>query len=182
MLEGEEKLIKEARRGKAGAFERLYNHYLGPIYRFIYMKVSHREEAEDITHEVFMNAWQNIKNYRSRGFPLSSWLYRIARNGIIDHYRLKKNHIELEALESDAEVAKVASSIEIELDRGLSFEKVKDAIRELSHDQQDVILMRFMEELSHDEIAAALDKSVGAVRLIQHRAINELKKILKMIE
>ena len=182
MLEGEEKLIKEARRGKSGAFEKLYNHYLGQIYRFIYMKVSHREEAEDITHEVFMNAWQNIKHYRPRGFPLSSWLYRIARNGVIDHYRLKKNHVELETLEADAEVAKVATSIEVELDQGLTLEKVKDAIRELSHDQQDVILMRFMEELSHDEIAAALDKSVGAVRLIQHRAINALKKILKMTE
>src|ERR1700677_3343750 len=80
MIDGEEKLIQEAVRGDSSAFGLLYDHYQPMIYRFVAVKVGRREEAEDITHQVFMNAWQNIASYRHRGHPFSSWLYRIARN------------------------------------------------------------------------------------------------------
>ena len=176
MLEGEEKLIREAKQGKKESFAKLYNHYLAPIYRFIFMKVNLREEVEDLTHEVFLTAWQNIRRYELRGFPFSSWLYQISRNRIIDYYRLKKNHLRLE--NADTEFIKISNPIDAELDQGLNLEKIKIAIRDLNPDQQDVLLMRFMEDLSHEEIAAALNKSAGAVRLIQHRAIKELKKLL----
>jgi len=178
MLEDEEKLIREAKRGKTECFDQLYNHYLPPIYRFIYMKVTHREEAEDLTHEVFLNAWQNIRFYRSRGFPFGSWLYQIARNRVIDHYRLKKRQISLESLDPNAELLKSGNPIDQELDKILTLEKIRTALQGLTFDQQDVVIMRFMEELSYEEIAVAMKKSQGAVRLIQHRAMNELKKIL----
>lgn len=178
MLEDEDKLIRGAKQGKNECFDKLYSHYLPPIYRFIYMKVSRREEAEDLTHEVFLNAWQNVKGYKLQGFPFSSWLYQIARNRVIDYYRLQKNHVPIEMVDADAEPVKFQSSIETELDLGISLEKVRFAMQGLSQDQQDVLLMRFMEDLSHEEIALAMKKSEGAVRLIQHRAINELKKLL----
>jgi len=176
MLEGEEKLIRAAQRGDTASFDELYAHYVPPIYRFIYMKVTHREEAEDLTHEVFLNAWQNLDRYRSRGFPFSSWLYQIARNEVIDHYRLRRPNVSLE--ESHADLIRAENRIESDLDQQLSLEEIKIALAELTPDQQDVILMKFMEDCSHEEIAAALDKSEGAVRLIQHRALNELKRIL----
>ncbi len=178
MLEGEDNLIREAQSGQAQAFDALYSHYLSPIYRFIYMKVTHREEAEDLTHEVFLSAWQNIGSFKPQGFPFSSWLYQIARNRVIDHYRLKKPQVELEAAEGKEEFVRGAAQIENRLEQELSLEKIKAALRRLSHDQQDVLLMRFMEDLSHQEIAAAFGKSEGAVRLIQHRAVKELKKLL----
>ncbi len=178
MLEDEEKIIKAAQLGETEAFNKLYSHYISPIFRFVYMKVSHQEEAEDLTHEVFLTAWQNIPNYQFKGFPLSSWLYQIARNRVIDHYRLKKNTISLEQADPDAELIKINSSAETDLDTSLSLVKIRAAMKKLTGDQQDVILMRFMEELSHKEIAAAINKSEGAVRLIQHRAINELKKLM----
>lgn len=178
MIEDEEKLIRLAQVGETGAFDKLYSHYLDPIFRFVYMKVSRQEEAEDLTHEIFLTAWQNIPNYKFKGFPLSSWLYQIARNRVIDHYRLKKNNISLEQADPDAELMKASFSIEADLDADLQLEKVRVAIKKLTDDQQDVLLMRFMEELSHKEIALAINKSEGAVRLIQHRAINELKRVL----
>ena len=176
MLEGEEKLIREAKEGKKEAFAKLYDHYVAPIYRFIYLKVSGREEVEDLTHEVFLNAWQNLHGYRFRGFPFSSWLYQITRNRIIDYYRTRRNHVRLENI--DPESVKISNPIELVLDQEFNLERVLVAIKQLNSDQQDVLIMRFVEDLSHQEIAQILGKSDGAVRLIQHRAINELKKIL----
>src|SRR5579862_2288407 len=96
MLDGEEKVIKSAVTGNSSAFGELYDHYQPMIYRFVAVKVSRREEAEDITHQVFLSAWINIKNYKHRGHPFSSWLYQIARNQVIDHYRSKRNDVSIE--------------------------------------------------------------------------------------
>lgn len=177
MLEGEEKLIREAKQGKTESFSKLYDHYLAQIYRFIYIKVNQRETVEDLTHEVFLNAWQNIKGYRFQGFPFGSWLYQIARNRVIDFYRTRKNNVRLDNIDPDT--VKIENSIELALDQEFSLERILNAIRNLNHDQQDVLLMRFVEDLSHQEIAQALEKSEGAVRLIQHRALNELKELFK---
>ncbi len=176
MLEGELRIIEEAKEGNKESFGLLYEHYVPPIYRFIYMKVNGREEAEDLTHEVFLSAWQNLYRYKSQGFPFSSWLYQIARNRVIDHYRVRKSHIAIETV--DAELVSVGSGLEERLDGDLNLQKVKGAIKTLSPDQQDVLIMKFVEDLSHAEIAAAMKKSEGAVRLIQHRAIQSLKRII----
>jgi RNA polymerase sigma-70 factor, ECF subfamily len=180
MIDGEDKLIRGAKRGKTENFSTLYAHYVPSIYRFIYMKVTHREEAEDLTHEVFLSAWQNLGSYQSRGFPFSSWLYQIARNKVIDYYRLRKVKVALE--DASPEQLKAEGDPAAELDKQFTLETVRSAIRSLSHDKQDVLLMKFMEDLPHEEIARTLAKSEGAVRLIQHRAINELKKLLRQNE
>ena len=101
MLEGEKNLINRAKSGEAKAFGLLYDHYIPQIYRFIYLKVTNREEAEDLTHQVFMKAWQNINNYEERGFQFSSWLYQISRNQVIDFYRQKKQYLDLEAVDPE---------------------------------------------------------------------------------
>jgi RNA polymerase sigma-70 factor (ECF subfamily) len=176
MLEGELRIIEEAKQGNTGSFGLLYNHYVPPIYRFIYMKVNGREESEDLTHEVFLAAWQNLYRYKSQGFPFSSWLYQIARNRVIDFYRVQKNYANIETV--DAEFVSVSHGLEERIDGDLNLQKIKGALKALSHDQQDVLIMKFIEDLSHAEIAAALKKSEGAVRLIQHRAIQALKRIV----
>lgn len=176
MLDGEEKLIKDAIRGDSSAFGSLYDHYHAMIYRFVLVKVSRREEAEDITHQVFLSAWQNVKNYKHRGHPFSSWLYQIARNQVIDHYRAKKNEVSLENADPDIFVA--TASVQLDVTTKLALEKVRSAIQKLKPDYQDVVIMRFVEDLPLKETAAALGKTEGAVKLIQHRAIKELKKLL----
>lgn len=176
MLDAEESVIREAAQGVAEAFGRLYDHYLPQIYRFVAAKVSNQTEAEDIVHEVFLSAWQNIEGYKHKGLPFSSWLYRIARNRVIDYYRLHKPIIALENVDPDA--VKVASSIELALDTKISWDRVQDAMRDLTETEKDVLLLRFVNDLAPREIAAALEKSEGAVRVIQHRAIHALKKRL----
>jgi RNA polymerase sigma-70 factor, ECF subfamily len=176
MLDGEEKLIKEAVRGNSSAFGALYDHYQPMIYRFAAVKVSRREEAEDITHQVFLSAWLNIKSYQHRGYPFSSWLYQIARNQIVDHYRAKREETSIDAI--DPEIFAVPASAHFDLPMKLEMESVRRGMSKLKADYQDIIILRFIEELSLKETATAMQKTEGAVKLMQHRAIKELKKIL----
>lgn len=180
MLDGEKKLIKRAIKGEAQAFGLLYDHYQPQIYRFIYLKVSHREEAEDLTHQVFFNSWSRMADYKHRGFPFSSWLYQIARNEVIDYYRTKKSHLDIEdVISEDISLPDFDDSIQITIDVKIDTEKVKEAIKLLKPIEQDVIILRFVEDLSPSEVATVVDKTSQAVRIIQHRAIKSLKQILE---
>jgi RNA polymerase sigma-70 factor, ECF subfamily len=174
MLDGEEQVIRAAVEGDSSAFGSLYDHYLPQIYRFIVVKVGSREEAEDITHHVFLSAWAKVKTYKHRGHPFSSWLYQIARNLVIDHYRSRKNDVSLEKMDPDSSVIPAAE--QFDLATKMEFEKVHAAIMELKTDYQDVIILRFIEDLPLKEVAGVLKKTEGAVKLIQHRAIKELRK------
>jgi RNA polymerase sigma-70 factor (ECF subfamily) len=173
MIDGEEQLVESAVRGDSSAFGALYDQYQAMIYRFVLVKVGSREEAEDITHHVFLSAWQKIETYKHRGHPFSSWLYQIARNLVIDHYRARKNDVSLDKIDPDSSI--IPAAAHFDLSEKLQVEKVHIAIKELKPDYQDVIIMRFVEEMSLKETAAILKKSEGAVKLIQHRAIKELK-------
>jgi len=177
MLEAEQDIVAAAKRGDQASFGRLYDHYVKPIYRFIAVKVSVRQEAEDLTHEVFLSAWQKLPSFTFQGFPFSSWLYRIARNRVIDHYRTKKQHAVID--EIDEKLLGITESQEAGIDATLTLTQIHGAMKDLSADQQDVLLLRFVDDLSPKEIAEVLDKSEGSVRIIQHRAIEALKKKLK---
>lgn len=176
MLENEQNLIKKAIEGDKEAFSLLYSHYQPQIYRFIYIKVSKKTEAEDLCHQVFLKAWQNIEGFRYQRLPLSSWLYRIARNQVIDSYRTKKDELKLEEIK---EVITDNPGIEKEIDLKEEIKKIKKAIEQLKPEQQDVIIMRYIEELSPKEIALALNKTPTAIRIIQHRALKNLRQILE---
>jgi RNA polymerase sigma-70 factor (ECF subfamily) len=176
MLENEENLIRSAKGGDPEAFGKLYDEHHPRIYRFVLLKVSSREDAEDLTHQIFLNAWEHISGYRHQGFPFSSWLYRIARNAVIDHYRTRKEEVSVDDV--DPEMFALSEDIQAGANRAMEFARVRRAIVKLSSLHQDVIIMRFVEELAIREVAAALKKSEGAVKLLQHRAITELQRIL----
>ncbi|EKD24145.1 MAG: RNA polymerase ECF-subfamily sigma factor [uncultured bacterium] len=178
MLDDEEKsIIERAIGGDALAFGLLYDKYHEQIYRFVYLKVSHREEAEDITHHVFLNAWQNMGTYRDKGFPFSSLLYQIARNKVIDHYRTKKTTLDIEDL-NEAEIPRHESTVEDSLHFQFQVTTVKTAIKQLKQEYQDIIIMRYVEELTPSEIARILKKPETTIRVLQHRAIKQLKALL----
>ena len=173
-MKEEEGLIKKAKNRDSEAFGLLYDQHLPPIYRFILLKTGSKVTAEDLTHQVFLNAWQNIENYQSQGFPFSSWLYRIASNAVIDYYRTDKKHFNLEAIEEPA----ASNNLEEKIDQRFEMNLVRTAIKELPDEQQTIIIMKFVEDLTNKEIAAALGKSEGAVKTAQHRSIQNIKKII----
>ena len=178
MLDGEEKsIIDRAIGGDTLAFGLLYDKYHNQIYRFVYLKVSHREEAEDITHHVFLSAWQHIAGYTHKGFPFSSLLYQIARNKVIDHYRTKKTTIDIENLR-EADIPRHESTLEDTVHSQFQIATIKTALKQLKQEYQDIIIMRYVEELTPSEIARILKKPETTVRVLQHRAIKQLKALL----
>ncbi|MBI5733164.1 sigma-70 family RNA polymerase sigma factor [Candidatus Jorgensenbacteria bacterium] len=174
-MKDEDLFIKKAKRGDEKAFGVLYDEYIPRIYRFILLKVSRKQDAEDLTHQVFLNAWQNINRYEFRGFPFSSWLYRIAVNAVIDFYRTNKHEQRLET--TPEEDLSETSELNDTVDHVLDITAVKTAVAKLEPDQQNVIIMKFVDDLSNKEVAQALEKTEGAIRVIQHRALKQLRAI-----
>lgn len=180
MIEGEQQLIVSASEGDKAAFSALYDHYIAQIYRFVYLKTGSKPEAEDLTHDVFLSAWQNIGSYRHKGFPFSSWLYQIARNKVIDHYRTKKFTAPID--ETTEALADLTIQADVATDQSMTLARIQSAMRELSDEHQNILIMRFVDDLTPFEIAQALGKTEGAVRLMQHRAIKNLRAILSDTE
>lgn len=170
----EEELIKRVQKRDAEAFGRLYDQYSPAIYRFVLLKVSNKAATEDLTHQVFLKAWQNIENYQTHGFPFSSWLYRIAHNLVIDYYRTEKHYSDLEIIKE----VSVSSNLEEKIDQKRDLNLIKTAIKELPTEQQTIIIMKFVEDLTNKEIAAVLGKSEGAIKTAQYRSLENLKKII----
>ena len=175
-MKEELELVQRAQSGETEAFGKLYDTYFSKIYRFILLKVTKRVDAEDLTHQVFLSAWQNIRSYRFQGNPFSSWLYRIAHNAVIDFYRTQKPHIDIELVSEDS-IAHIPD-LEQELDRGAELIHVRHALTQLKPEEQTALIMKFVDELSNKEIAEALHKTEGAVRVMHHRALKQLRKII----
>ena len=177
MLDGEQAIIARAVRGESSAFGLLYDHYEPQIYRFVFIKVSRREEAEDLTHQIFLSAWQSIGRYEDLGFPFSSWLYRIARNEVIDYYRSKREFVPIEDL--DPELLAIPSDAARIVDQSLALERALAVIQELKPEHQDVLIMRFIDDMPIKDVALAMGKTEGAVKLLQHRALRQVERRLR---
>lgn len=175
MRESEDTLIQNAKNGDAEAFGALYDLYLPRIFRFVFLRTRQKEDAEDLTHQIFLSAWQNLYRYESRGFPFGSWLYRIATNAVIDYYRTARAHAPLEHIPDEllAEPSHLGEAV----DTAIDLHRIRAMLTKLEPDQQNVLLMKFVDDMTNKEIAAALGKTEGAVRVIQHRAIKKLKAL-----
>jgi RNA polymerase sigma-70 factor, ECF subfamily len=169
-------LIKQAANGDSEAFGVLYARYLDAIYRYIYFRIGDEIEAEDITEEVFIRAWEALPNYSYGEYPFTSWLYRIARNRIIDHHRKRKTQV---LPDDELHPGGIMQSSEEKLVQKLDSADLAKAIQMLEEEEQQVVILRFVEGLSHREVAAVIGKSEGASRIIQHRALAALQKALK---
>lgn len=171
----DEQLIQQIKNGDTEAFGVLYEQYAEMIFRYIYAHLENRLDAEDLTEEIFLRAWRALPKYDERGLPFSAFLFRIARNSLIDYYRQHKtvqsiDDMELQAHEAGPEEA-VAASIESH--------DLRKTISELREDYRNVLIFRFLSGLSPDETAQVMQRSVGAVRVLQHRALSSLKSLLE---
>ncbi len=166
--------------GDGKAFETLYVRYMQAIYRYVYFRVGDEIQAEDITEEVFVRAWEALPNYQHRKHPFSSWLYRIAHNLIIDYYRRKKPvPISNGLMRTHPDTAE---SLDTMVNRKQEKQLLADAVQQLSELEQEIVLLRFVEGLSHKEIAALVGRSQTACRVILHRALKSLRSTLAELE
>lgn len=174
--DSEQLLVRRAIKRDQDAFTCLYDKYVDRIYRYVYYRISDNSLVEDITQEVFIKAWRAIGDYKRTGAPFGAWLTRIAHNLVVDHYRASKNHVRLEEVEGSMKCTASDPADAAELD--FDSDRVRGAILRLQGEKQKVILMRFIDGLSYSEVARALKKSEGAVRVIQYRALLDLRSML----
>jgi len=169
-------LIVSAQQGKSEAVAALYQTFAQPIYRYILYRVPTVSDAEDLTAEVFVKMVEGLPKYQITGAPFEAWLYRIAAARIADFFRRasRRPQTELpETLSTDDPLPEESVLNRQELER------LRAAVRQLSEEHQSILILRFVERKSHEEVAAILDKSVTAVKSAQHRALSQLASLLE---
>ena len=171
-------LMELAKRGDTDAFGRLYELYFTPIFRYAYFRVRSIHAAEDITQEVFLKAYRSIENFEDKNKPPLAYFFTIARNTVIDYWRKKKDVLfgEDEAWERIPD--ENSDPMETADRKGIA-NSIRRNITTLTQEQQEVIVLKFINEMSYREIAEMLDKSEDAVRQLQCRALRALRKELK---
>lgn len=182
MLSGEKTLLENAQKGDKDAFAKVYDFYVSRIFRFAYLKTGNKENAEDLTSETFIRFWNYICREKITGETAEPILYRIARNLIIDFYRKK----EIPTTEIDEAIAgRMADTENDFIARMINREEVKEMmemLKELKDEYQEIIILRFVEELEIEEIAKITGKSKGSVRVLSHRALKSLEKVMRLKE
>jgi RNA polymerase sigma-70 factor, ECF subfamily len=172
----ESELVSRAIEGDEGAFTQLYDRYYDRILRHVYYRVGRMEDAEDLTQQSFLQAWRALGRYRQTGTPFVAWLFTISHNVVVSFYRRQRpsTSLDSEILDwpGDSRPDEVA-------ELGLEYERVRVAMQKLKPEQQQVLAMRFLEDLPFRDIATALGKSEVNVRVMQHRALQELRKVME---
>jgi RNA polymerase sigma-70 factor (ECF subfamily) len=169
------RLINRARRGDRNAIAALYRAYAEAIYRYVSYRIPDAAAAEDLTAEVFLRMVEGLPAYTPNGAPFEAWLYRIAAARVADHYRRQARRPQ-EAL-SDEEPDR-AELPERALQEAEEQDELRIALGQLSDEQQDILLLRFVERKSHAEVAERLGKSVTAIKSAQHRALTRLAELM----
>ena len=174
-----ERLVQEARAGDAWAFGLLFDHYHLPVYRYIASRVHRPSDAEDLTQLVFVKALEALPRYEARGIPFGGWLFRLARNAVIDHMRTRHDHLDLEA--ATQQPGREAGPDEVTVARQ-ELDEVAAAMAALTDEQRDAIALRFFAGLSAREAAHVMGKQEGTIRGLQFRAIAALRRQLRIDE
>ncbi len=174
-----ERLVERARAGDAEAFGLIFDRYHEPVYRYIASRVRRPVDAEDLTQTVFVKALEALPRYEVRGVPFGGWLFRLARNTVIDHARTRREHSDLEALaERVSEDGSPDDLVALRRD----IHAVAEALASLTAEQREAIELRFFAGLSAREAAVAMNRQEGTVRGLQFRAIAALRRALGIQE
>jgi len=174
----ERELLERAARADPIALGQLYDRYVNRIYSYIYHRVGQAEQAEDLTGQVFMRMLEAIRSGQGWRTSFSGWLYRIAHNLVIDHYRRRGRASFVDIDEAPPIVAtedEPARRVQATLDQ----EDLRAALNQLTEEQAQVITLRFLEDLSIAEVAAIMGKNEGAIKALQYRAILALRRIMR---
>ncbi len=174
-LGNDRELIRKAQLGDHYAFGELYECHAPVIFRYLFAHLDSRMDAEDLTGEVFLKAWQSLPKYKERGVPFLAFLFRVARNVLVDHYR-QSNRQDSKAPEDMDGYKQDSSSEPVDLvGTQMEHQHVLRVLSRLRPDYRMVITLRFISELSPEETAQAMERSVGAIRVLQHRALAALR-------
>lgn len=173
-----EKLVALAQRGDQDAFAKIYDLLVDQVYRYVFYRVN-ASDVDDVVENVFLKIWENLKKYRQEDKKsFTAWVFRITHNLVVDHYRAAKDRefdeLDLNITDDKREHNPIRTAENVLDNRAL-----KIALTKLKKPYRDVIICKFINELSNKEIAEVLDKNEGSLRVLQFRALSALKKELE---
>jgi RNA polymerase sigma-70 factor (ECF subfamily) len=173
-----EEIVRQAQAGDSSAFGRLYEMYYDQIHRYVAFKCGNRLEAEDLTGEVFLKMIESIDKFKFKGFPFTSWLYRIAHNTVVDNFRRKGRRPTVPLDDLIASTTAGESDLERHAEISWTMREVVRAMDDLTDLQREVITLRFAGGLSVAETASAVGRKENAVKALQHAGIRKLRQIM----
>jgi RNA polymerase sigma-70 factor (ECF subfamily) len=173
----ERRVLQRAQTGNADAFAQLYRANVQAIYRYIYHRVNDVHLAEDLTGDVFTRALKSIATYRDQGKPFVAWLYRIAHARVVDYYRMTDRRPQESDVE--AEPIPVSTNMDEGVLRRQAAKALREAIANLTDEQQQVIILRFIEGQRIETVADVMGKNANAIKALQHRALRSLANRLE---
>jgi RNA polymerase sigma-70 factor (ECF subfamily) len=174
-VQEEANLVAQAKRGDEAAIGQLYRQYAPGIYGYVVSRIREPAVADDLTSEVFLRALEGLSRFEYRGISLSAWLYRLAHDRMVDHFRRQARR---PTLPLDDEFLPAQEGLEQEVDVRLRIQQLRGAMEKLTTEQHQVILLRFISGLKLQEIAYVMDKSTAAVKMLQLRALTRLKHLV----
>jgi RNA polymerase sigma-70 factor (ECF subfamily) len=172
-------LIKIAQEGESDAFGELYQRYAQIVFRFIYANLNNRLDAEDLTEEVFLRAWRSLSKYRQKGVPFLAYLFKIARNVLIDFYRRagrSGGHMSIEEKQITDQNPDPSETAILNIEH----QEVRQTLTQLREDYRTVLVLRFLSGLTPEETGQVMGRTPGAVRILQHRALSALRSLLEI--
>lgn len=174
-VENIEELVQRAQQGDTSAVEALYQRFAQSVYRYIAFRVSTTADAEDLTAQVFVNMIKGLPSYRYTGVPFKAWLYRIASARVADHYRQSHHRPQAELTD---DLADSETLPEEQIQHMQEVETLRGALSQLSEEEQTLVILRFVERKSHQEVAEVLGRSPKAIRSLQYRTLIRLATLL----
>lgn len=170
-------LVRGARGGDTDAFAGLFEHFHGPVFRYLLARLGNRSEAEDMASEVFVEAARRVRDFDGGGAAFAGWLFTIARHDLLDRGRAQRRRV-VEPVPEPPDLETSPDPADDVLER-LDADRVREALQKLTDDQREVVLLKFAAGLSNDETAAATGRPLGAVKSLQHRGLGALRRALE---
>ncbi|MER7893604.1 ECF subfamily RNA polymerase sigma factor, BldN family [Micromonospora sp. NPDC094482] len=174
-------LVERAQAGEAEAFGLIYDRYVDTVFRFVYFRVGNRQLAEDLTSDTFLRALKRIGSFTWQGRDLGAWLVTIARNLVADHFKSGRYRLEVttgDVLDADREDRGPEGSPEAAVVEHITNVALLTAVKQLNPEQQECIVLRFLQGFSVAETARAMGKNEGAIKALQYRAVRALARLL----
>ena len=173
-------ILIKAIAGDKDAFGILYERYVGRIYTYIYYRTGNTHDAEDLTARVFYRAIEHIGRYRQRGVPFSAWLYRIAHNLVANWHRDRQRRQEV-PIDDMVNLQAKLDPPEMTMMNTLDMERLMKVIQSLSSERQELLILKFVQELSNAEIGKIMRRSEGAIKSLYHRTLLSLRDDLDFL-
>jgi RNA polymerase sigma-70 factor (ECF subfamily) len=172
-------LLRAARNGDKAAITQIYQAYLEPIYQFTRFRVGNAQIAEDITGSVFLKFIDGLDRGKGPRRNLRAWLFRVARSEIADHYGTRDRELPMETVETSFDERRQSPGPETELLQSLASEEIRTALQQMRPEYQEVVLLRFDQQLSLQETADVMGRNINTVKTLQYRAINRMRELIQ---